>query len=244
MYNEIEQINEEISRLENEYYYYINNIEEIKALNEAYLKEFNDAYYPGSVTIKSTPRENVIRKVLDTIQTKKLKLYQQREELIAKTLDNSWLNVADVIKILDNFGIYYRPIKYGCLTLLAPIDLVLLNGVVDGSKIDEMVKQKNDVSARPKNITVIHMYRKDNGKVSLNDKILELTPSLLVNDLKGIPFYRREKNNVVLNEEVVNIFPYDVLAFIEYYITLKEQNPRITIDNAFKEYSQKENRLR
>ncbi len=239
MYHEIEQINRRIEDLESEYNYYLQNIGTISALNEAYLREFIEAYYPGDIVVHSTPRENVIRLVLDKIRKEKIKLRQEREKMISKAIDMSWLNIADTIRILDKFGIYYRTIRYGARTLLVPQDFVLLNNTIDGAKLNAMVASHLNVgNPKVKDVTVMSMYRKDANKVSLNREIPILTSALIVDDLRGILVYRREKDNIVLNEEIVNIFPYDVIAFIEYYIASKMKDSKVTIDSAYQEYTQ------
>ena len=239
MYNEIEAINQKINDLQSEYDYYLKNMKEISEENEAYLREFIDAYYPGMITVRSTPRENVVRFALKALYNERIKLRIDREKMIRTAISNAWLNVADAINILDKFGIYYRTIRYGTRTLLVPQDFVLLNNVIDGTKLKAMVSARlNMDSSQDKDATVMSMYRKDAGNVSLNREIPILTSALLIDDLKGIPVYKRENDNIAINGEIVNIFPYEVISFIEYYIEARSKDSKVTIDSAYKDYSE------
>ncbi len=243
MYMEIEEINQKIADLQNEYNYYLQNMKQISEENEAYLRKFMEAYYPGNITVLSTPRENVVRFVLKALYNERVKLRIEREKMIRNAIDCAWLNVADTIKILDKFGIYYRTIRYGVRTLLVPQDFVLLNNTIDGTKLKTMVNERLNFGT-DKDITVMSMYRKDGNNVSLNKEIGVLTSALLVDDLKGIPVYKREKDNIAINEDIVNIFPYEVIAFIEYYISAKNKDNNITIDKAYHDYTESLNLVR
>ncbi len=239
MYNEIEIINQKIADLQSEYNYYLENMKDISEQNEAYLKKFVNSYYPVGVDTHSTPRENVIRFALKALYDERIKLRAEREKKISIAIDNAWLNVDEVIKILDKFGIYYRTIRYGVRTLLVPQDFVLLNNTIDGAKLNAMVAARLNVgNKKEKDITVMSMYRNDGGHISLNRELGVLTSALMVDDLRGIPVYKRENDNIAINEEIVNIFPYEVIAFIEYYIALKNKNRNVTIDEAYQDYSQ------
>ena len=73
----------------------------------------------------------------------------------------------------------------------------------------------------------------------LNKDISIVTSCLLVDDLRGIPIYTRVNDNIALNNEIVNIFPYEVISFLECLIRDRLNNPSISFEESFEMFLSK-----
>lgn len=113
-----------------------------------------------------------------------------------------------------------------------------------------VTKKHSDKSSKKINLLVSDMipakksaynvsaYVKTQEGIKPNKEILTFVAGLEVTDIEGVQIYKREGNDIVLNGKVVNLFPYDVLAFLDYAVMKRIDNPNLSLKVLLKEYKQ------
>lgn len=194
----IKMLNQEITSKRNEYNYLAQNMMEIGKLNQEYKEAYqnkdlaylsyssdslNEDVYQSSFKANrevelSTDEKNVIRKDLAKINEAIVNLKKDRDKAISQILNNSMISVADAIWILNEFGIYYRPIRVGNETMLIPQDTVILNNTGDGEAIDNIANNIINGICGDSEVKVASIYRKDENRLEkLNLLVRELAKS-------------------------------------------------------------------
>lgn len=90
--------------------------------------------------------------------------------------------------------------------------------------------------AETEQVVVKPAAKKSNVKISVNSNIAELASGAEITINGGLQIYKRDGDNIVFNSEVLNLFPYDVLAFFDYYLDKLFENPNINIMDVCKSY--------
>lgn len=240
LFNELEKVNEEISSTISQSDYLLSNMPDIAQLSENYLKEANETYTPGGTGINSTSITQIIRGDAIDLQRKLLSLRRKREEIIKTILNSSIFTVAEVIDLMDAFGAYYKEEDIGITTLLVPQDFALIrNGnhsIISEEEMDGIAFDYTSSVAAKKSAYSMSMYKKSDNGIILNDELLTAVAGVEVSDIGAIQLYVRNGNSVEFNGEMLNIFPYDVLAFLEVFISERWSNPNLKVKETVKEY--------
>lgn len=250
-FNELEKANEEILRLKNYASIILADEESITLKSEEYLREssmYGDFYLPDRL---STPVRQQIKKDILELEKQINKLKAYRNEIIDKIIKLTSISVSDLLSILENFKMYFKVERIGARSLIIPQDVCIIkNGsqnVIEESKLISKLAAFNTIKADdgkivPKDVeqSVPLYIRSTSNGISINNHILELASGIEVNELEGLKLYQRSKDGVEFNRDLLNILPYDVLAFIDYFVAKRFETPVITIMAAYNEYKQEQ----
>ena len=226
---ELERINNEILELRNMLYYLITNVDELSEKTDAFFKkQGNYPIYSAKLTILKEAQE---------IENKIINLNNTREDVIRRILKASFISTADMIYLFDEFKSYHKLLKIGIKNVIVPQDFNLISigehSVMSEEEynqylVDYLVPMGDGITAKPKKSAYdMPMYVRKSKKTSdgikdeivINDQILTCVAGLEVNDLEGIQIYVRDNNGIKFNPKVLNLLPYDVISFLDFYIT-------------------------
>jgi len=246
-FNRLDQINSEIEMINEHIQHLVKGKEDIIALNEIYAQQSEAMTDAQKESLNSFATEFVIREELHGLERKKLKLITERDDIIKKVIFASRFSVNEVIDILDRFECYYKAERIGVRTFLVPQDLCLMragyNSVIEEEALNKLLAEYNYGENVKKSAYSMQLYVKTPNGVKENKQTLTVVAGLEVNDMEGIQVYQRTGNTISLNKRVVNLFPYDVLAFIDYLIVGRLDKPRLTLEEAWKEYNGIDNKV-
>lgn len=240
-FDELERINAQIEMIRNHSEYLLNNMDEIEEQNNAQLEDVNRSLEPGKADVNSICTREVLRKEMTELQQAILNLNSKREEIIRTILNASKLSVQDVIILMDKFKSYHRTERIENKTYIVPQDFYLLrtgaNSIVSKEQLVEEVTPYFDVLSKTKRSAYcVPMYIKTANGTQENDQILTVVAGLEVNDFEGVQIYKRENNEIIFNGNILNLFPYDVIAFLDYLVTSRFANPKLTMEEAWQQY--------
>lgn len=225
----LDKLNWELLELRKELNYLIANVDELSNATDTYFKKLGD--YP------IYNAKLAILKEAQDIENKIINLNNAREEVIRKILRASFISAADMIYLFDEFKSYHKLIKVGIKNLIVPQDFNLIStgehSIMSEEEYnqnleDYLVPMGNGITAKPKKSAYdMPMYVRKSintgegikEEILVNDQILTCVAGLEVNDLEGIQIYIRDNNGIRFNPNVLNLLPYDIIAFLDFYIT-------------------------
>lgn len=239
---ELDRINEEIQTIKNHCEYLLDNMGDIEQQNNLQLKELNQQLNPGKADYNSIHTKDVLRREILQLQQDILALKDKREDVIRTILNASKISVQEVICLMDKFKSYHRTEMIGKKTLIVPQDFYLLrsgaNSVMGEEQLKEMASEYQNVGLPLKKSSyTAPLYKQTSNGILENNYLLTIVAGLEINDLEGIQIYKREGNEVVFNGKILNLFPYDVVAFLDYLVISRFENAKLTMEEAWKQYS-------
>lgn len=241
-FDELDRINEEIRMIKNHSEYLLINMEEIEEKNNLQLEEEEHRKLePGDLQISSINTKKVLGREIDELKQDILRLKDRREEMIRTILNAAKLSIQETLCLMDKFGSYYRIEVIGNKTFIVPQAFYLvrhgLNSIAEEEELNELACQYNHVDCQAKkSATTAPMYKKTSKGIQINDQILTSVAGLEVNDFEGVQIYKREGNEIIFNGKILNLFPYDVVAFLDYLVISRFEHPRLSMDEAWKQY--------
>lgn len=247
-FEEIEKINVEILDLRRQASYIIRDEKIMALISENYFKENCDHYgVPISNEIGYSIRMAIKDDVLE-IKNKIVDLKKKRDAICTKIVDASKLSTFDCIAILEKFGMFYKIERLGVKTLIVPQDLNITKfgtkSIMPESELLKKLEKQQSVKEKDGKIIQsdvehwVPLYI--NSTVygtHLNNHIPELTAGIEISDIEGIQVYKTTADGVEFNSKLLNIFPYDVLAFLDSFIMQKIENPELNVLAAFDAYA-------
>ncbi len=247
-FEELGRINDDILSFKGSVEYLLSNVDELTQETKNYLQQSYEYNGFDLSENSSTAISLKIRRDALGLQDKVNRLKIQREEIISKIINCTSISISDIIRLLNEFGLYYKTERFGTKTLIVPQSLYIIKtgsqSVMDEEDFLRILrkvrafKERNGQLIPTEVVQSVPLYINSTiyGKV-LNNHITEVASGIEVSDLEGIKLYVRTESGVSFNKKLLNIFPYDVLAFIDYFVMKRFDNPTFDIIEAYKEYT-------
>lgn len=253
-FERLKQINEEIEILKEHRDFLVSEEENIVADSQEYVIRRNKF---GKYMVRDIMAENVEIKVkadIVEIESEIVKLKGFRDKILDTIIKATNISVYDAFRLAEKFGMYLRLENVGEKTYLVPQDLCVaksgINSIIEESELLEELREINTIEENNGQIIMkeplklIPYYERSkrtiNGevktKISVNQSIPELASGVEVTYNGGLQIYKRSGDSIVFNENVLNLFPYDVLAFFDYYISRIFENPMLNVMEVYEEY--------
>lgn len=188
----------------------------------------------------------MLRREIHTLNSRLKRALDFSFEIIQTILKASSLTAAEAIALLEHFNAYYKLEKIGMKTYIVPLDFSFIKtgskSVAYESEIDEIAGSYTNIDGNTakKSAYTAPIYKKTKrpfeDEIELNDKILIPVAGLEVGQSSGIQIYRRSGNNVELNGEILNLFPYDMIALLDFHIKRKLDCPEVTLESSIKKF--------
>jgi len=258
-FEKLKQINEEIEILKEHRDFLVSEEEKIVADSQEYVMRRNKF---GKYMVRDIMAENVEIKVkadIVEIESEIVKLKGFRDKILDIIIKATNISVYDAFRLADKFGMFLRIENIGQKTYLVPQDLCVtksgINSIIEESELLEELREMNTIQENNGQIIMkeplklIPYYERTRRtvdgevktKVSINQSIPELASGVEVTCNGGLQIYKREGDSIVFNEGVLNLFPYDLLAFFDYYINRIFDNPMLNVMEVYNEYQKQDN---
>lgn len=188
----------------------------------------------------------MLRREIHALNSRLKRAMDFSEEIIQAILKASSLTAAEAIALLEHFNAYYKLEKIGMKTYIVPLDFSFIKtgpkSVAKESEIDEIAETYTNIDDKiaKKSAYTAPVYKKTKrpfeDEIELNDKLLISVAGLEVSQSCGIQIYRRSGNNVELNGDILNLFPYDMIALLDFHIKRRLDNPETTLKSSIKKF--------